>query len=85
MTDKDTNNDVPTLVRGLKFDIRDLGKEMTRRFDGVDKTIGSIHSDLIKHDKRANEMLQNLLDLQTLQHTVEKMRQVIREQHGVEI
>jgi len=49
------------------------------------KEIKYVHSDLIEHDKRANTVLQSILDLQTLQIKVEKIRQVIREQLNVEV
>lgn len=64
-------------IRGVKSDIRDLTEK-----------IDSIHSDLIKHDERADkmtEMLQGLADVRRLEDRVEKIRQFIREQHHVEV
>jgi hypothetical protein len=72
-TDKD--------VRGLKFDIRDLRKEMDAGF-------GAVRSDLVKHDERAEkmmEMLQGLVDLRRLEEKVERIRQFIRDEHHVEV
>jgi predicted transcriptional regulator len=68
-------------VRGLKFDIRDLRQEMGAGFE-------AIRSDLVKHDERAEkmmEMLQGLVDLRRLEDKVERIRQFIREQHHVEV
>lgn len=64
-------------VRGLKFDIRDLHKD-----------VKSIQTDLIERDKRAEkvtETIQGLYDLKDLQGRLQRIREFIREQHGIEV
>ncbi len=64
-------------IRGVKFDIRDLHKD-----------VKSIQTDLIEHDKRAEkvtEAIQGLYDLKDLQGRLQRIREFIREQHGIEV
>ena len=64
-------------VRGLKFDIRDLHKD-----------VKSIQADLIEHDKRADKMaeaIQGLYELKNLQHKVERIQDFLRKKYRVEV
>jgi len=47
--------------------------------------IKSVHSDLIKHDERADTFMQKLLDVEELQRVVGKLRAVVREELNVEV
>ena len=65
--------------------IKDLKGLITTRFDKLEKDISVVHSDLIKHDERAETYAANILAMYELQKKVEKIRQFIHETHGVEL
>lgn len=90
MTDKD-NKKIST--------IEELAMAMHRRFFGIEKTLAAvhndlktevtqIHSDLIQHDKRADEMMQAIKELQDygeLARKVDRIREYLHREHNAQV
>jgi prefoldin subunit 5 len=57
--------------------VGELKELITKRADGLDKEIKSVHSDLAQHDERANTMMGELQQALQLERRITRLEQKV--------